>query len=52
MFYRIADFVIEVNFSDSCINNTELIPSLAPFLIDGKECCDDVCVRLTVDDSL
>lgn len=52
MFYRIADFVIEVNFSDSCINNTELIPSLAPFLIDGKECCDDVFFRLTVDDSL
>lgn len=52
MFYRIADFVAEINFSDSSVNNTELIPSLSPFLIDDKEKGDDVFFRLTVDDGI
>lgn len=52
MLYRIADFNVEVTFSTDGVNDERLIPSLAPFRIDGKEDGTDFLFRLNVDDAL
>jgi len=52
MFYRIAEFVVEIVFNDTSINGLWLIPSFSPFRIDERVGDDDFLFRIVVDDSL
>lgn len=52
MFYRIADFVVQITFCGSSANDSRLIPSLSSFLIEEGDRGDDVLFRLVVDDGL
>lgn len=52
MFYRIAEFVVEIVFNGTSINGPWLIPSFSPFRIDEMVGDDGLLLRLVVDDGL
>ena len=52
MLYRIAEFPIEISFSEDYTDGTSLIPSFTPFVI-GRMCKEEsLLLRLYVDDKL
>lgn len=52
MFYRIADFAVEIVFNSTSVNGQWLIPSFSPFRIDERVEDDGLLLRLVVDDGL
>lgn len=52
MFYRIAEFYIELQFVGDGINDENLVPSFLPFLVEEPSEKDGLLFRLTVDDNL
>lgn len=52
MLYRIAELDVEITFAPSGFNDSTLIPSFSPFLIDEKEKGDDIFFKLRVDDTI
>lgn len=52
MFYRIAEFAVEIVFNDTSINGEWLIPSFSPFLSDSAGEEGELLFRLVVDDGL
>lgn len=48
--FSIADFKVLITFQNSATNNIQLLPSYAPFAIDGD--CENLFFSLSVDDTL
>lgn len=52
MLYRIAEFPIEISFSEDYTDGTSLIPSFTPFVIGRMFKEESLLLRLYVDDKL